>query len=126
MLVYNTKKRELYYKKVIRLHEKQGLGAMAISHLVPLSPSTINSWINTFAQQKVKSNNPMKSPKPISTTKQAESADTQEVKDLKARIKQLEKALHDSEVKSEVLDEMINIAEAKFHLPIRKKPGAKQ
>lgn len=96
MFVYNTKKRELYYKKVIRLHEKQGLGAMAISHLVPLSPSTINSWINTFAQQKVKSNNPMKSPKPISTTKQAESADTQEVKDLKARIKQLEKALHDS------------------------------
>lgn len=59
-------------------------------------------------------------------SKQAESADTQEVKDLKARIKQLEKALHDSEVKSEVLDEMINIAEAKFHLPIRKKPGAKQ
>ena len=42
------------------------------------------------------------------------------------KIKELEAQLLAAEVKDEVYDRMIEIAEARFGIPIRKKPGAKQ
>ena len=38
----------------------------------------------------------------------------------------LEAQLRQAEIKAEFYDEMINVAEAKFKVPIRKKAGAKQ
>ncbi len=49
-----------------------------------------------------------------------------EVKELQKRIKELEAQLLAAEIKAEAYDEMINVAEAKFRIPIRKKAGAKQ
>ena len=51
---------------------------------------------------------------------------SQEVKELQNRIKDLESKLFQAELKAEFYDEMINVAEAKFKIPIRKKAGAKQ
>ena len=42
------------------------------------------------------------------------------------KIKELEAQLLAAEVKAEVYDRMIEIAEARFGIPIRKKTGAKQ
>ena len=49
-----------------------------------------------------------------------------DVKALQSRIKELEKRLRMAEIKAEAYDEMINVAEAKFRIPIRKKAGAKR
>ena len=48
------------------------------------------------------------------------------VQDLQARIKELEAQLLMAEIKAEAYDELINVAEAKFKIQIRKKAGAKQ
>ena len=49
-----------------------------------------------------------------------------EVSKLQTRIKELEAQLLRAEIKAEAYDELINVAEAKFRIPIRKKAGAKQ
>ena len=52
--------------------------------------------------------------------------DGKDVKELQKKTKELEAQLLAAEVKAEVYDRMIEIAEARFGIPIRKKPGAKQ
>ena len=49
-----------------------------------------------------------------------------DIVELKKRVKELEKQLLEAEIKAEAYDELINVAEAKFRIPIRKKTGAKQ
>lgn len=53
-------------------------------------------------------------------------AQSEEVENLKKRIKELEAQLRQAEIKAEFYDEMINVAEAKFKIPIRKKAGDRQ
>ena len=48
------------------------------------------------------------------------------MQDLQARIKELEAQLLKAEIKAEAYEELINVAEAKFRIQIRKKAGAKQ
>ena len=47
-------------------------------------------------------------------------------KELKARIARLERELEDARLLRDFYDEMINIAEKDFNIPIRKKGGAKR
>lgn len=49
-----------------------------------------------------------------------------EIDVLKARICELEKGLSNSNLKVELLDKIIEIAEREYKIPIRKKSGAKQ
>ena len=51
---------------------------------------------------------------------------SREIEELQQRVKELEAQLLRAEIKAEFYDEMINVAEAKFQIPIRKKAGAKQ
>ena len=53
-------------------------------------------------------------------------SENDEIARLQARVKELEAQLLRAEIKAEAYDEMINVAEAKFRIPIRKKAGAKQ
>lgn len=57
------------------------------------------------------------------TTPQAQS---EEAENLKKRIKELKAQVRRAEIKAEFYDEMINVAEAKFKIQIRKKSGDKQ
>ncbi len=45
---------------------------------------------------------------------------------LKARIRELEKGLSNSNLKVELLEKIIDLAEREYKIPIRKKSGAKQ
>ena len=58
--------------------------------------------------------------------KQVLQAESDVVKQLRAEKKELEKRLKQAEIKAEAYEEMINVAEAMFKIPIRKKAGAKQ
>ena len=50
-MFYNkSKKRDLYYDRVIHLYYDEGLGNKKISHIIPINPSTVTTWIRYFAQ----------------------------------------------------------------------------
>jgi len=51
---------------------------------------------------------------------------TKEEKALEKKVKELKKQLEFEKLRSDALDTMIKIAEDKFDIPIRKKPGTKQ
>ncbi len=55
-----------------------------------------------------------------------EDSKTLSEKELKARVKDLEAKLRRAELKSEMLETMIDLAEERFNLDIRKKSGARQ
>ena len=50
----------------------------------------------------------------------------QDVQALQAELKRLRAELLNAQIKSEAYDELINVAESKFGIQIRKKAGAKQ
>ncbi|MBQ6228129.1 MAG: transposase, partial [Prevotella sp.] len=47
-----TKKRLLYYDKVIKLHKEKGYSGLEISKIIPVNPSSITRWIRIFAEEK--------------------------------------------------------------------------
>ena len=68
---------------------------------------------------------------PVDNSVASDSVSSSEVnnaseKELKARIAKLERELEDARLMRDFYDEMINIAEKDFNIPIRKKGGAKR
>ena len=125
MFNYETKKRLKYYNKVIEIYKQTGYSSRRIAKLgiVPVGYRTIAYWIANFVSEKEESQ--------CATMKQSQSNVTDEctsteVQDLQKKIKELEAQLLHAQIKAEFYDEMINVAEAKFKIPIRKKAGAKQ
>ena len=89
--------------------------------------STVLIWMRKFGIE----NNPI----PKDTTfmnlqkkshKKVETVNMSEVAALKKKIKELELQLEYERLRTEALDTMINLAETRFNIPIRKKHGAKQ
>lgn len=128
MFKYQTEIRIRYYNQVIDVYKKTGYTSYRIAKLgiVPLSENTIEKWIANFVAEKGK-NTPHKVTimrKPQETTSSLET--NNEVEALQKRIKELEAQLLRAEIQAEAYDEMINVAESRFKIPIRKKAGAKQ
>ncbi|MBO6027938.1 MAG: transposase, partial [Bacteroidales bacterium] len=49
MFLYQTRKRELYYDRVVELYLQTGFGKKRLSRLIPeVDPSTIRRWIANF------------------------------------------------------------------------------
>lgn len=124
MYQLHTEKQRLYFKEAIRLHYEEGYGENRISRLLPVGHTTVSRWIAIFAREKGKISGAkeMKNPK---TTIKAQNQ-SGEAESLRKRVKELESQLLQAEIKAELYDEIINVAEAKFKIPIRKKAGAKQ
>ncbi|MBO6159898.1 MAG: transposase [Bacteroidales bacterium] len=125
-----SSKRELYYEKAMKLFFKEGLGVTQISRALPLSRAILYKWIAIFAEE----NPQMASMRRVKEAKKVSipSSEAQEeelpknVLELQAELKRLRAQLKRTEIKAEAYDELINVAEAKFNIPIRKKAGAKQ
>lgn len=95
-----------------------------ISEELSISKSAVHRWITKFApeyQYILLSNMSRKSKEQPKIVSQDD-----EVQALQAEIKRLQKQLEMAEIRAEVYDKMIDIAEATFHIPIRKKSGTKQ
>ena len=124
MYQLHTEKQRKYFAEVIRLHYEEGYGEDRIARILPIGHSTVSRWIAIFAKEKGKVAMVEKSHKTqgINTMRN----DDDEVRKLQKRIMELEEQLLKAEIKAEAYDEMINVAEAKFKIPIRKKAGAKQ
>ena len=120
----HTEKQLKYFDEVIRLHYEEGYGKDRISQLLPIGHTTASRWIAIFAKEKGKISGANDMRKPQETASSSQEKD--EIAKLQARVKELEAQLLRAEIKAEAYDEMINVAEAKFRIPIRKKAGAKQ
>lgn len=124
MYQLHTAKQRLYFNEVIRMHYEEGLGEDRIARILPIGHTTASRWIAIFAKEKgkISCGKDMKKPQvPFPAQGQKD-----EVEALQKRVKELEAQLLQAEIKAEFYDEMINVAEAKFRIPIRKKAGAKQ
>ena len=115
-----SKKRELYYDEVIRLHYTEGVQLCELNKLIPVNPSTIKKWISNFASEQKDRRLRMKaheSQSPVANT---------DVEKLQSELAKLKKELEYEQLKSAAFNEMINVAEKQFNISIRKKAGAKQ
>ena len=134
MFIYQTKKRELYYDRVVELYLKTGYGKKRLSRLFPdVGQKTISRWIANFVADNPqvatmkRAKTTRKAPVPTPPTEEVQSDDLPtDVQELQAELKKLRAQLTKAEIKAEAYDELINVAEAKFNIQIRKKAGAKQ
>lgn len=87
-------------------------------------------WIRTFVRDNpgYQMQQPIipkhEDPKAIEAMRR-EKEEKAEIKALKEEIGRLQTQLRRAEMRTDVYDEMINVAERQFNIPIRKKPGAK-
>lgn len=130
MFIYDTAKKERYYEEVVAMYRETGYSSYRLAKLFPLSKHTLERWIANFVAE-----NPqlasMKRGKAIrlSPTPSPEVPIEdlpRDVQELQAELKRLRAQLNKAEIKAEAYDELINVAEAKFNIQIRKKAGAKQ
>ena len=118
--------REKYLSKVVELRS-DGMGYGRISKIIPVPEETIRRWCIKFAPTTQQVHSTMKESaqtKVCETNQQHLLPD--DVLSLQAELKRLRAQLVDAEIKAEAYDELINVAEAKFGIRIRKKAGAKQ
>mgnify|MGYP003466921917 CR=1 FL=1 len=124
MWKFTSKKRNQYYKEVIRLHQ-EGLGYMRISHIIPVSEATIANWIRNFVKEKSSTVCMAKSHQAQITSPESASEST-DVRFLRSEIARLKRQLAQESLRADAYNELINVAEKQFNIPIRKKAGAKQ
>ena len=127
---FTSRKREKYFDKAMQLYFEEGMCGTHICKVLPISRRALYDWIAIFAEQNpqiasmrgVKKVKKVSKPSPESQTEELPKT----VLELQAELRKLRAQLTKAEIKAEAYDELINVAEAKFNIPIRKKAGAKQ
>ena len=116
-----TKFQKRYYQQVIDIYQKTGYSAYRIEKLklVPVSRRQMWEWIANFEAENGKG-----SPRRIMEAKKAK--ETEERDALKERIANLEEQLRAERLRSRLNEKIIDIAEQRWHIEIRKKAGAKR
>ncbi len=116
---FREQRKSKYYDEVIRLRQEEKLRVCEIAHKLSLKRCTVSFWLRTFAEETVKES--MKR----DLQKASESLPTG-VQELQKEVLELRKQLAEEKLRADAYDEMINVAEGKFNIKIRKKAGAKQ
>lgn len=113
-----------YYDEAMRLHFKNHCTGEQISKILPVGKRTVLRWIAIFVSE-----NGNKYPSPAKMKKKNVKDELQESDEL-TRLRAENACLHDQlkyeRMRAEAFDMMIDIAERRFNIPIRKKPDAKQ
>lgn len=86
------------------------------------SRQVLFSWMDKFVNE----NELISLPDNQSDDPMAKKNPEDQIRELKAENKRLEKALELEKLRAKAYDTMINIAEQTFNIPIRKKSGTKQ
>ena len=133
MFQYQTKTRDLYYDKAIDLYVREGLSYRQIAKILPVSKTTIMRWIAIFAEENPHAQRMVKLTTNVKTRKvesvqpaRQDAKMPEDVKSLQEEVIRLRAQLEKAEIKAEAYEELINVAESKFKISIRKKVGAKQ
>jgi len=120
-----TKKQKLYYDEVIRLHREYGYGECRISKILPIGHATISRWIAIFVAENKEKSVQMKKRK-LSTAPVTSDSEASDIKALQREVIRLQAQLNHESLRADAYEEMINVAESKFNISIRKKAGAKR
>ena len=131
MVKYQTEKQRLYYDKVIALYRDKHMGRHRIEKIIPVSNYTISEWIRNFVAENpsYKSERMKQAEERRKKKAVLESVDSpvpSDLQSLKAEVSRLRKALREESMSAELYNEIINVAEEQFKIPIRKKAGTKQ
>ena len=131
MVKYQTEKQRLYYDKVIALYRDKHMGRHQIEKIIPVSNWTISEWIRNFVAENpsYKSERMKQAEERRKKKAVLESVDSpmpSDMNSLKAEVARLRKALKDESIRADLYNEMINVAEEQFKIPIRKKAGTRQ
>lgn len=94
---------------------KLNKSALCRKYSIP-HPDRLRDWIRIFAPEYKFAEGPMKNSK---------RSESDEVRELKRQLQEKELALRKEKMRADFLDEMINVSEEMFHIPIRKKAGTK-
>ena len=117
----HTEFQKKYYQQVIEIHQKTGFSPRKIAklQLVPVSVRQMYHWIAIFEAENGKG-----SPRRIMEAKK--SKEQEEMESLKSRISELEESLRVERLRNRLNEKIIDIAEARWHIEIRKKAGTKR
>ena len=115
-----TQKQQKYYGQVVELHQKTGMTAVRIAKLglFPVDRVTIARWITKFA-----SDPSNKDPQAMAKSIKSKA---DELDALKAKVADLEEQLRVEKLRNRLNEKIIDIAEERWHIEIRKKAGTKQ
>ena len=117
----HTELQKRYYHQVIEIYQKTGFSPDKIlkMNLVPISRSLMYEWIANFEaeQGKGSSQRVMKAQK-----LKAE----EDLEALKVKVAELEEQLRIEKLRNRLNEKIIDIAEERWHIDIRKKAGTKQ
>ena len=116
---FRERRKEEYYDEVIRLYYEEHLRICVIAEKLSLKRCTVTFWIRTFAEQTAIES--MKRDLQIASDSMPTG-----VQELQKEVLELRKRLAQEKLRADAYDEMINVAEGKFKIKIRKKAGAKQ
>lgn len=121
MFIYQTEKRLKYYDQVIDIYLKTGYSAERIANLglVPVGRHAIQNWIANFVSE-----NGYKVPPVHMHYNKVQ--DNEELDALKAKVADLEEQLRIEKMRCRLNEKIIDTAEKKYNIPIRKKADAKQ
>lgn len=140
MYKLRTTKQLKYFDEVIRLYYEEGYSESRISSVLPLSLTTVWRWISIFEsqsgdvprcreKQEEMSRKEEKSKVALDGAQRDGGEDSNaleaELRELRLANARLQKELRYERMRADVLDEMINVGEAMFNVPIRKKAGTK-
>ena len=146
MKKYKTSTRENYYDKVIDLYVNKKMGCVKISRIIPVSRSTITVWIRNFVSEHPdkrvmryseiilsdasNDKGSVKNPAEVSNAKESAAEDSNskptDVKALQDEISRLKQELAHESMRADAYNKMIELAEERFKISIRKKSGVKQ
>lgn len=121
----HTKKQQQYFNEVIRLHYEYGYGEDRISRILPIGHSTVSRWISIFASENAAKAVKMKKKKLLKVIKSSTS-EVSDLKFLQSEVIRLQSQLKQESLRADAYDELINVAETRFNIAIRKKVGAKR
>ncbi len=121
--IYNSKKRALYLKEVLKKYSS-GVPIADICEQTGVGKTAIYDWIRNFAAESQPSDANMRK----KTIQEPKSITPEELAALspEKQVAYLKEALRKAELRADAYDTMIEIAESKFKIPIRKKAGVKQ
>ena len=117
----------MYYDEAIRLHFELGYGEDRIAEILPIGHTTAWRWIRKFAAENKNKTTPMARTKKAKTAPKVSDGEAKDdIQSLKAELSALKARLRMAEMRADLYDEMIKVAEKKFKVEIRKKAGAKR
>ena len=107
-------------------HERRCPASEIVAKYHISSAVVLYGWLDKYLNEKVRVSLHPETDNETDMSKRSKQQLEEELKAAKAELKRLQEALELEKLRSRAYDTMIDVAEANFNIPIRKKAGTKQ